>query len=195
MTMGQWHTSVPLLLASQYEIHAGYVADIARVLWPGPPELSDQRVLHPEDGVTVEVRIVRVKDVRGDRSVPGCGNDGMDMGGPPMMPPCAGQEAADRAVGRDRVADRTHGAELVGAVGPGHEHAAEIEGRLLRVLGVIEPVASALPDVQGGAIQRFTLAVGHVAADQGGFTVFRSADLLTHFANRRPRDVERSQDG
>src|SRR2546430_14955477 len=114
----------------------------------------------------------------------------MEGSGPPVMPARAGQEAADGTVGGDRVADRPYRAELVGTVRSGHEDPAQVERWLLRVLGVVEPIAAALPDVQGGTVQWHAHRVRHLAADQGGAAVLRAAGPLSPRANGRPRCVE-----
>src|SRR2546423_15003296 len=74
-----------VVLGGQREVHLGDVADVGRVAGAGRPERPDERILHAENGVAVEVGVFRVENVRGDGPVAGCGDYGVDWCGPPVM--------------------------------------------------------------------------------------------------------------
>src|SRR5690348_4957985 len=73
------------VLGGQDEVHLGDVADVGGVAGAGRAERPDERVLHAENGVAVEVGVLRVENVRGDGPVAGRGDDGVDVRRPPVM--------------------------------------------------------------------------------------------------------------
>src|SRR5712691_13063446 len=106
-----------------------------------------------------------------DRPVAGSRDDRVDVGGAPVLASGRAEQIADWPVVRDRIADRPYGPELVPAVGCGHEDAAQVERRLIRVLGVVQAVAAGLPDIDARSGQRRAVHVSHQATYQGGVAV------------------------
>src|SRR5437762_8667902 len=90
------------------------------------------------------------------------------MSRPERMPALRPQESAHGAVSRDGIAHRFEGVEVVAAVAPGLELAAQVHGRLRGVLDVVETVRSRLPDVERRSGDGLAIGGQYAAAEGGG---------------------------
>src|SRR5450756_1400980 len=115
-------------------------------------EVFDEGLLYCEYRVGFDVLAVGDEDVRGQRPVPGRGDDEVDVRGAERVPPGRLQQLACRAVGRDRVIARHDRAEPELALLIGREEPAAVRARLrVRLLHVVEPLVIGLPHVERGA--------------------------------------------
>ena len=111
-------------------------------------ELGDEAFLHTEDGVGLDVGIVRVEDMGGQPVVILGADDVVQMRRAERMPAEVAEQVAHRPVGRNRIMSGPHGAEPVGAVRARHEDAAQIEiGLYALLLDIVESLVIGLPDV------------------------------------------------
>ena len=136
---------------------------------PGPSCRTNSQIRdsYRKDGIAAEIFIGTVKDMGRDRLVPVGRHDEVDVGGRQAWRPVACSMRADRAVGRDRVIDRQHGADQVATLGVGAELAAHVQFAVeARVLRIVKPARLRLPDVEDGAGDRLAVEVQHPAADQ-----------------------------
>ena len=129
-------------------------------------EAADDRLLHAEGDVGLQVLVVVDEDLGDQRPVPGGRDDEVDMGWPVRVPVLLAQQMADRAVGRHRVAGRPHRAEPEAALAVGAEAAAQVHVGLVGILVVVEAHRRGLPGVDHGAGQGRAVDVEHAAAHQ-----------------------------
>ena len=115
----------------------------------------DQRLLHGEHRVGVEVVAALDEHVRGDRDVAGRLDDEVHVRGPVGVALRGTQQCADRAVGGDRVVRRDDAAEPEAALVVGGEQAAAVAERLAAAgLDVVGALLVGLPDVDPRAGER-----------------------------------------
>ena len=107
----------------------------------------------------------------------------MDVGRPVEVAAGGGQQAADRAVGRDRVGAGGHRPEPEATLVVAGEQAPAIARRLpARLLDVVEAVVVGLPDVDLGARQRGAAEGDDPAGDHAGLAGADQVDGVAQLA-------------
>jgi hypothetical protein len=140
---------IPLLIRRDADRRIGRAGRVMQ-------EVFDQRCLHPEHGVAVEVFAFGVEQMCRHRPATISSDDHVQMCGAPRVAPGCSQHPPDRAVSRHRIVERSNADEAEPAVGLGREHPTQVALRCVRILRGVEHVRAVLPDVDAGAGDRCT---------------------------------------
>src|SRR5271165_4354360 len=95
------------------------------------------------------------------------GDDEVDVRRAPGMAPGCAQHPTDRAVGRDRVVDRPHGAYEIPAFRIGAELSPHVQPAEACILRVVKAARLRLPNIEHRAFDRLAVEIKHPAAYQG----------------------------
>ena len=161
-----------------------------------PVEFCHEALFDAEDGVGMDVFIVRVEDVGGERGKTCGGDDVVQMRRAVGVAPQGLQHLPHRTIGRDGVILGLDAAKPVGAVATGAEDAAQVKfGLDALLLDIIKAFVVGLPDVDLGGIYGITFYVDDAAAHEHGLAFLVEADVGAHCQLWRAIDVEGTEHG
>ena len=161
-----------------------------------PVEFCHEALFDAEDGVGMDVFIVGVEDVGGERCKAVSSDDVVQMRRAVRMAPQGLQHLPHRAIGRYGVILGLDAAKPVGAVAAGAEDAAQVKfGLDALLLNVVKAFVVGLPDVDLGGIYGITFYVEDAAAHEHGLAFLVEADVGTHCQLRRAVDMKGTEHG
>ena len=156
-------------------------------------EVHHQGALDAEDRIGIEVPVPFREQLGDDAAKAGSGDDEMRVRRAERMPVLHPEELPHRPVGRDGIADRFQGVELVPPVAARLELPAQVHARLRGVLDVVEAVLRRLPDVEERARDRLPRRIEHAPSEGGRLRRILRREIGPRFAGRRALDIEGAQ--
>ena len=161
-----------------------------------PVEFCHEALFDAEDGVGMDVFIVRVEDVGGEWGKAAGGDDVVQMRRAVGVAPQGLEHLPDRAIGRDGVILGLDATKPVGAVATGAEDAAQVKfGLDALLLDIIKAFVVGLPDVDLGGGDGITFYVEDAPAHEHGLAFLVEADVGAHFQLRRAVNVKGTEHG
>ena len=156
--------------------------------------IADQRLGDAELAVGLEVRVLRVVDLRSDGLEAGLVDQKVQVRGAHVVALLRGEQRARRSVGRHRVAGGLDAGEAERAVLARGELAAQVHLGLRRVLVLVEADGGGMPDVDLCLLNRLTSPVTNPSFERKTRTRRRRAQQRRAvFALRRSRAEERAE--